>query len=651
MALFVPTEFQARHTRLYSACARKDFPGKCVRSRQGNRFGAFFSLHSRAEGFKAARREWSSLAIKRSYQSVMNLTLPLLLLSSSPGALAAPNPTQSSQAAQEVIASTMATATIPEQSSQAAPQCENLCEESYGFLPCSSNIGGNLFLMATFGCLLLVAARFISKGSEVLLEVMNPGLIGGLLLPILGALPDTLLILASGTGGSIQEAQEEVMVGVGVLAGSTTLLLTLAWAGSLLAGRCDLSSSDRTAKDEVLTKKYDLFHTGVTVDTQTRWGAWIMIASTLPLICAQVPLLDGHPSEGPEAAFIGSAISCVGLFVYCAYQVAFPWLQQKRIDEARLGFLKTRVLQKVSSYSSIESKEKKLAAFGREKLENIFICFDKNADGKIEKDELEAFMVGLGIETNGDAMSRDLIDNWLKEFDVDANKSIAQHEFVEGLNKWAVQVAKVKHLRALHQLETSDEPNFWAAKSEEAEKVLRLLEQDIDEVEDDKSQPGSSKLYVEAILYLLSGSLLAAAFADPLVNSINGFAQASQIPPFFIAFVFTPLASNASELVSSISFAQKRRKRNISLTFSQIYGAVTMNNTLCLGIFLGLVYTRGLTWDFSSEVTAILITTFFVGVLGGSRMTFPSWLSLPVLVLYPLSIASIAFLDNVLGWH
>ncbi|EFJ19160.1 hypothetical protein SELMODRAFT_177778, partial [Selaginella moellendorffii] len=306
----------------------------------------------------------------------------------------------------------MAAATVPEQSSQASPQCENLCEESYGFLPCSSNIGGNLFLMATFGCLLLVAARFISKGSEVLLEVMNPGLIGGLLLPILGALPDTLLILASGTGGSIQEinselhsffesffqAQEEVMVGVGVLAGSTTLLLTLAWAGSLLAGRCDLSSSDGTAKDEVLTKKYDLFHTGVTVDTQTRWGAWIMIASALPLICAQVPLLDGHPSEGPEAAFIGSAISCVGLFVYCAYQVAFPWLQQKRIDEARLRFLKTRVLQKVSSYSSRESKEKKLAPFGREKLENIFICFDKNADGKIEKDELEAFMVGLGIE-------------------------------------------------------------------------------------------------------------------------------------------------------------------------------------------------------------------------------------------------------------
>lgn len=34
---------------------------------------------------------------------------------------------------------------------------------------------------------------------------MNAGLLGGLLLPILGALPDALLILVSGVGGSAQE--------------------------------------------------------------------------------------------------------------------------------------------------------------------------------------------------------------------------------------------------------------------------------------------------------------------------------------------------------------------------------------------------------------------------------------------------------------
>ena len=58
--------------------------------------------------------------------------------------------------------------------------------------------------------MLLKGANLISDGSELLLEVMDPGLIGGLLLPILGALPDAAMIVVSGTGGSAVEAQDEV---------------------------------------------------------------------------------------------------------------------------------------------------------------------------------------------------------------------------------------------------------------------------------------------------------------------------------------------------------------------------------------------------------------------------------------------------------
>lgn len=34
----------------------------------------------------------------------------------------------------------------------------------------------------------------------------------------------------------------------------------------------------------------------------------------------------------------------------------------------------------------------------------------------------------------------------------------------------------------------------------------------------------------------------------------------------------------------------------------QVYGAVTMNNTMCLGLFLLVIYLKGLPWDYSSEV-------------------------------------------------
>jgi hypothetical protein len=46
-----------------------------------------------------------------------------------------------------------------------------------------------------------------------------------------------------------------------------------------------------------------------------------MALSALPFLIVQIPLLDGHPAEGPEAALIGSAVCAVGLVAYSAYQV------------------------------------------------------------------------------------------------------------------------------------------------------------------------------------------------------------------------------------------------------------------------------------------------------------------------------------------
>lgn len=83
----------------------------------------------------------------------------------------------------------------------------------------------------------------------------------------------------------------------------------------------------------------------------------------------------------------------------------------------------------------------------------------------------------------------------------------------------------------------------------------------------------------------------------------------------------------------------------------QIYGAVTMNNTMCLGIFLAIVYFRGLIWDFSAEVSVILFATLVMGGIAAVRTTFPLWMAFIGLALYPASIALVAFLDYVCGWH
>jgi hypothetical protein len=53
------------------------------------------------------------------------------------------------------------------------------CEETYGFMPYTATVVGNLFLMAVYGYLLFVSASLLSDGSEFLLGVTGSGIMGG----------------------------------------------------------------------------------------------------------------------------------------------------------------------------------------------------------------------------------------------------------------------------------------------------------------------------------------------------------------------------------------------------------------------------------------------------------------------------------------
>ena len=62
------------------------------------------------------------------------------------------------------------------------------------------------------------------------------------------------------------------------------------------------------------------------------------------------------------------------------------------------------------------------------------------------------------------------------------------------------------------------------------------------------------------------------------------------MPPFYVAFVLAPLASNASELIASVNYASKKSKKTITVALAALEGAACMNNTFCLAIFMGLIF-------------------------------------------------------------
>jgi hypothetical protein len=144
------------------------------------------------------------------------------------------------------------------------PDCDSCLEKLF---PCSQTVIGNVMLMIAYGFILSCGAKLISDGAEMLLEVSNPVIVGGLVLPILGALPDAAMILVSGLGPDAQQQLRSrrlnrlhrnvltfaCSVGVGTLAGSTIMLLTIPWLGGLLIGRCDIGPSG-DAIDKKCTK-------------------------------------------------------------------------------------------------------------------------------------------------------------------------------------------------------------------------------------------------------------------------------------------------------------------------------------------------------------------------------------------------------------
>ncbi|PON41955.1 Parvalbumin [Parasponia andersonii] len=515
------------------------------------------------------------------------------------------------------------------------------CEETYGFLPCTTTVVGNIFLIVVYGYLMFLSAKLLSHGSEFLLQILGPGIIGGFFLPILGALPDATIILASGLSGDKETAQSQVSVGMGLLAGSNVMLLTILWGSCLIAGKCDLEYS--VAVDQQDTKGFSLTGSGVSTDIWTSYAARTMVISVIPFIIVQLPLVFNATSLSRLAVLISFIIS-ISLFVaYSLYQIFQPWIQKRKLAYAKHKHVMSGFLKYLRRSSSLGKLFTANGEPDKVVLQKLFKTMDQNSDGYLTMNDLRALIIGFQFE-EVDIDSDEAVAQVMKDFDTSHDTQIDESEFVKGFTRW---LNKAKRAAIMHQgrtlqsirllndfdLETRREKELFEDKSDEA----------VEKVENPRSQISKS------VFMLLLGTVVAAAFADPLVDTVNNFSTATSIPSFFVSFVILPFASS-SEIVSTLISVNKKRLRTASLAYSEIYGSVTMSSILTLAVFLGLVYIRNLTWDFSSEVLVILIVCIVMGNIASFRTTFPLWMSLMAFLLYPLSLLLVYILNYVFGW-
>ena len=535
-----------------------------------------------------------------------------------------------------------------------------------------------------YGYILYNASNVLAEGSELLLLVPSiSGIVGSIVLPILGAVPDGAIMLFSGMR---PDAQEQLTVGVGALAGSSIMLLTIPWGLSVIAGRVAIvdgkahygvkrHGSRSSIVAEKLGSGNPLTTTGVTPSSTIRTSAFVMVLTAAVYLLIQGPAYMYSRSEATHDinvlkrtqhfwAFFGMFISGSAFFGYLYLMVkqgAKPEddykiekvLQDVLSRQSSLSLAgiigplvvsaRTRMLNNsgsaVSAFVGDEAgNERSISLFHSDRLYlskllmPFFRKYDLNSDGRLSHDEILLLLIDLHEDVSASS-----VHSWMEKLDPDGSGFIETDEFVDSMLEYIllkVNEPDSDPMASHADVEGGDAADDASEDFEVPDDIANLP------VEEQQHQ-----IKMRALKLMSLGTALILVFSDPMVDTMSNMGARIGVPPFYVAFVFAPLASNASEVIASLSYAGKKTKKTISISLSALLGAACMNNTFCLFIFMALIYFKRLAWKFSAETTAILIVEAIMGVVA-LQETQRTYLALLVIALFPLSLALVAGLES-----
>ncbi|XP_062160321.1 sodium/calcium exchanger NCL2-like [Alnus glutinosa] len=507
------------------------------------------------------------------------------------------------------------------------------CEPIYGFLPCTTEVWGQLFMIVVYEVLLSMAGTYVSNGSNLFFQMFETGVFGASVFQILGTIPQVVLILVTGVTASTDTVETLVTMGMGLLTGSTVMLLTLIWGSVVAFGSYDLSQPSAADSSDVEENKtpFSLTGYGVSIDIETYYTSRIMIVSMIPFLILQMAKVLNSSSGTRIVVLVALLVTLSFLFVYFTYQVFQPWIQSRRLEYSLRKHVQKNLLPSL------------LTAGGRPSLtliRELFQKIDKNNDKYISPKELRALILGLQIK--GGLKEVDLEGKVMEEFDISGDSNIIETEFVKGISNW---------LSASQQSASNqdhDRPKFSGSTSKKtSEEQVSLVAQ---KKESTKGTDKGWLNYVKAAFLIVLGTAIMILLAQPLLETLQEFSSAVNISSFGVSYVVIPLAMNYRQALNAITSAREKTGKAISLTFSEIYNGVFMNNMMGLATFLALVYIRDLSWDVSAEVLVVLLVCTGMSLFTSFCPKFPFWTGIIAYLLYPLSLLLIYILTTLLGW-
>uniref|UniRef100_A0A0D3C417 EF-hand domain-containing protein n=1 Tax=Brassica oleracea var. oleracea TaxID=109376 RepID=A0A0D3C417_BRAOL len=466
------------------------------------------------------------------------------------------------------------------------------CEHVYGFLPCANNVGGYVFQVLTFGCLLIVGDYFLSVGRSQLFLIFDVGFYGGIIFPLLTMFPRIVLMLANGLSLGSDVANSFVDNNVGVTAGYTVFALTIQW-GACVVFRItgpSLENEERKTITEIIhywwSQRHDIVKTiveaRVDVGTKNKKTVGVMLLSLAPFLMYQTN-------------------------------------QKESLDHARFEIMSEvhKLLKRFSPKNFIENGE-----ISKESIKSLFEITDTNGDGKIQISELKDFNIefwNFGVmKCELDKHARD----FLQKFDENNDGELDEEEFEKGikdmLKKGEFKFDSVDDEKEAH----SEEKGTLKMETPPQSLVTKFF----------------SLETLEAAMKVIIGILIVVFLAKPFMMNIELLSGTAGVPSFYIVFVMIPLARNLKNTLSA-RFCRPKDKEKVSLhTFSEIYKDITMNNLMGMSIILAVIYARGLTWNCSVEALILVIVGLAIGLPAYMRSTYPFWICLFAFAMYICSL-------------
>ena len=258
-------------------------------------------------------------------------------------------------------------------------------------------------------------------------------------------------------------------------------------------------------------------------------------------------------------------------------------------------------------------------------VRSFFYRYDSDHSGTISVSELKILLQDLG-----ESMKTTEVSQLLSEFDRNKDNELSFEEF-------CCFIVNLVDRRTKGDLATI----VTESNEDEEEEEEEEIPSDLVHLSPKQQQ---RRIIGRSFAMMLAGTALVILFSDPIVDVLDNMAERVRIPNFYVSFILAPLISNASEIIASFAYAKRKTSKASTISISTLQGSAIMNNTVCLGVFLAIIFFRKLQWLFTAETITILFVEICILCLS-LKTTQTYFYAILLLCLYPLSIFMVWILE------